>query len=87
MTSRTFDQFCAKVRDLLEPAAASKGYSLNGADGPNALYEFVEAMNGGPGHATGEVIYKIRRYAAKRNPEDLLKAAAWCWLMYRHHRE
>ena len=86
MSDRTFEGFIAEVRALLEPTAAGKGYSTTGVDGQNALYEFVQEM-AGAGHALGEIVYKARRYSAKRNPEDLLKIAAWAWLAYKHHPE
>lgn len=84
MSDKTWDAFLIQVRALLEPTAASKGYSTTGIDGKNALYEFVQAMTG-PGHALGEIVYKARRYGAKKNPEDLLKIAAWAFLAWRHH--
>jgi hypothetical protein len=83
----TFDQFVGEVRALMEPTAVSKGYSTTGIDGVNPLYEFVEDMAEGPGHALGEIVYKAKRYGKKRNPEDLLKIAAWAWLAYRHHSQ
>jgi hypothetical protein len=83
----TFEQFVEEVRALMEPTAASKGYSTTGINGVNTLYEFVEDMAEGPGHALGEIVYKAKRYGKKRNPEDLLKIAAWAWLAYRHHSQ
>lgn len=80
----TFALFLLEVRLLLEPTAAGKGYSTTGIDGTNTLYEFVQEM-AGPGHALGEIVYKARRYGAKRNPEDLLKIAAWAFLLWKHH--
>lgn len=80
----TYDEFAERVRALLEPAAAGKGYNQTGADGVNELYAFVQRVNAGDGHAVGEVIYKMVRYGAKRNPEDVLKAAAWCYLILKH---
>ena len=79
----TFDEYTAQVRALLEPTAASKGYNATGVDGKNELFEFVHGM-AGDGHALGECVYKIKRYAAKGNPEDLLKVAAWVFLVLRH---
>lgn len=86
MNDRTFETFESRVRELLDPTAQAKGYSTTGVDGENRLYAFVEDTVGGPGHAIGEALYKITRYAAKRNPEDLEKLAAWAFLMWRHHR-
>lgn len=82
---RNFNVFAAEVKHLLGGAAGGKGYSREGADGPNQLYEFVRDTVGGPGHAAGEIVYKVRRYMAKGNDEDLLKAAAWAFLIWRHH--
>ncbi len=80
----TFDQFAAQVRHLLEPTASGKGYNTTGADGPNDLYDFVKTMSGGHQHALGEIVYKARRYAAKGNREDMLKIAAWAFLVLKH---
>jgi len=41
-------------------------------------------MNTGHAHALGEIVYKARRYAAKRNVEDVLKIAAWAYLIWKH---
>lgn len=85
MTDRTFGEFTAQMRAILEPTAAGKGYNTTGVDGDNQLYEFVADTVGGPGHAIGEAIYKVKRYAAKGNPEDLIKLASWAFLMWKHH--
>ena len=82
----TFAQFSQKVQQLLEGTAKEKQYNQTGIDGPNELYEFVYNMTGGHGHAEGEVVYKMKRFAAKGNIEDVLKAAAWCFLIYKYHR-
>ena len=80
----TFDEFTAQVRGLLEPTAAGKGYNQTGADGPNDLYAFVRQTVGNDGHAIGEIVYKARRYQAKGNPDDVLKIAAWAFLILKH---
>ena len=71
------------MRDLLDETAADKGYHQTGLAGPNPMYAFVAETAGGPGHALGEIIYKVRRYAARRDPADLLKIAAWAYLAWR----
>lgn len=83
-TDRTFNQFMTEVGTLLGGTASGKGYSATGADGDNPLYAFVQSMNEGHQHALGEIVYKARRYAAKRNPEDILKVAAWAFLVWKH---
>ena len=80
----TFDQFAAGVRGLLDGTAAGKNYNQNGADGENKLFDFVFDTTDDYGHALGEIIYKARRFAAKGNDEDLLKAAAWAFLVLQH---
>lgn len=82
----TFDEFVAGVRSLLEPTAQGKGYNTTGVDGANQLYEFVQGV-AGDGHALGEIIYKAKRYAAKGNPEDVLKIAAWAFLILKHRTQ
>lgn len=82
----TFDEFMGEVRALLEPTAAGKGYNGTGVDGQNELYEFVQGMTGGHHHALGEIVYKAKRYAAKGNKEDVLKIAAWAFLILKHDK-
>ena len=84
--ARTLARFCADMRRLLEKDAQGKGYHSVGSDGPNPLYEFVAETVGGPGHALGEIVFKTRRYAALRRPEDLAKIAAWAFLVWQHDR-
>lgn len=81
---RTLTAFEREVRTLLGGTAAGKSYSTTGPDGPNELYAFVQHMTGGHHHALGEIVYKAKRYAAKGNPEDLAKIAAWAFLVWRH---
>lgn len=80
----TFDDFAKRVRGLCDGTAGDKGYNTTGVDGPNALFDSTFDITGDYGHALGEIVYKARRYAARKNPEDLLKAAAWAFLVLRH---
>ena len=82
---RTFQQFTEQVAALLDGTAAGKGYSKTGVDGPNQLYEFVQTMVEGHDHALGEIVYKAKRFSAKGNEEDILKIAAWAWLIWKHN--
>ena len=82
----TYEQFTESVRALLEPTAQGKGYNTTGVNGTNELYQFVQGV-AGDGHALGEIIYKVKRYAAKGNPEDILKVAAWAFLVLKHRTE
>jgi NTP pyrophosphatase (non-canonical NTP hydrolase) len=74
-----FKAFVEGVHSLVYGKALDKGYA-NEDDG-SALRHFVDKYF--PGHALGEVVYKAVRYAAKRDPADLLKIAAWAFLVYR----
>lgn len=82
---RTLDRFFTDIRAAVTDGAASKGYNATGPDGPNALYEFILHVNHGPGHAVGEAIYKLIRYSQKHNEEDLIKCAAWAFLLWKYH--
>ena len=75
----TFDDFVAQVRAQLTGKAATKGYSVDGPDGPNLANEFMAQAF--PDHALGEIVYKALRYKAKGDAEDLIKIAAWAWLI------
>ena len=74
-----FAEFMDGVRALVESKAAEKGYNDGGTEG-NDLMEFTNKFF--PGHAAGEVCYKMIRYARKKQKEDLLKAAAWAYLLW-----
>ena len=82
----SFPSFCEAVSDLLDQQAADKGYNQTGLSGPNLLYALVSNMAGGPGHALGEVVFKAIRYSRRRDPNDLLKIAAWSYLVWRFDR-
>jgi len=81
----TFKSFCSQIEAMLEETAKSKGYNTTGPDGDNAVYRFIHEATGDHGHGIGEIIYKAIRYMRKRNPEDLLKLAAWAFLIWKHH--
>ena len=84
----TFDRFAKEVEALLEDSARAKNYSARGVNGPNLLYQSIQEMTGGHAHGCGEIIYKVRRFlssgARGGNVEDILKVAAWSFLIYRH---
>ncbi len=79
----TWDEFVVACRALLEPTAAGKGYNDTGVDGKNELFEFVQNVAQGSGHALGEIVYKAVRYSRKGDPADLLKIAAWAFLAWK----
>jgi hypothetical protein len=71
------DDFIKGVKFLLENKATEKGYL---APVGNILMDFMNKEF--PDHALGEIVYKAVRYKSKKNPEDLLKIAAWACLIY-----
>ena len=77
----SYNDFCNAVRGLLDKGAAEKGYSKGGADGENPVNDFMQVQF--PGHSLGEVLYKCLRYQAMGNREDLEKAAAWLYLVWK----
>ena len=82
-----FDTFCAAVYALLSQTAAQKSYNATGTDGPNPLYEFVREMTGSDAHALGEIVYKAKRFSAKHDIEDILKIAAWAFLIWKYRTQ
>jgi len=84
---RNFQDFSGAVLASLSDTAAGKGYNATGVDGENRVYAIIHAATGGHGHALGEIVYKALRYARKRDPMDLVKIAAWAFLIYKHHEE
>ena len=83
---QSYQKFCEQVEAILSVSAKSKGYTDTDANGPNDGYEFIYTATGDHGHPIGEIMYKALRYMKKRNPEDLLKIAAWAYLVFKHHR-
>lgn len=83
---RTYQQFTEEVHHLLNGKAEEKHYNQTGPDSQNKLYEFVQDTIGSDGHALGEIVYKVKRYAALGNPEDILKVAAWAFLVWKHRQ-
>ena len=81
LPTSTFDEFMAGARDLVEGKAIAKGYNEGGTE-KNDLMEFTNKFF--PGHAGGEIVYKAIRYGRKRDKADLLKIAAWAYLLWRY---
>jgi hypothetical protein len=85
MPDKKFEEFIERVRATVDGKAASKGYNETGTEGDNPLFDFTERFF--PGHAGGEIVYKLVRYVTLKNPEDLEKAAGWAYLVWKQHRE
>lgn len=81
----TFEWFMEHVQNLCERDAKLKGYNRTGIEGKNELLEFINgSIAPNHGHALGEMVYKTIRYTNKRNKEDLIKIAAWAYLLWKH---
>lgn len=79
-----FTAFVKEIKEICEKVAKEKGYNDTGVDGQNDLYQFVQSIADGDGHALGEIIYKTVRYSRKHDKRDLIKIAAWAYLIYKH---
>ena len=67
--------------------ASDKGYGTSDEQKMWSLDE-AETVAPGCGHALGEIKYKVNRYSKKRNPDDLVKIAAWAFLIWwKEHNE
>ena len=75
--------FFKLVEESLGIHAARKGYSENGADGENLLYQFTASVGMSAGHSMGEVVYKATEYMKEPREVLLVKIAAWCLLEHR----
>lgn len=71
-------QFITAIRPLVLTLASEKGYK------GRVLFDSV-AEEFGLGHAFGEIRYKTLRYYNKNDPSDLLKGAAWFFLLWDWH--
>ena len=73
--------FSNQVQSKVKDDAEKKGY---GGSDEAKMQLMMETEAGAPhcGHALGEIKYKVSRYIAKRASEDLVKIAAWAFLIY-----
>jgi hypothetical protein len=88
MVGTGFDRFSQDVEQLLSKTAESKGYLKAGIpEDTNNLYTMIQQAlcRGGHGHALGEIVMKAVRYAERGEKTDLLKMAAWAYLIWQHH--
>jgi len=71
-----------EMQEELNKKAAEKGYDSAGADGPlSPLATFLAAEFSD--HALGEIVCKCVRFKANNDPTDLVKIAAWAFLVYK----
>lgn len=71
------------VLNILMGKAMQKGYAGDLKEDGRVLLDAVKKTF--PGHAEGEIHYKLVRWTAKRDPEDLLKIMAWAFLLWDQH--
>ena len=77
--------FHSQMDVLLLGKAEAKGYSGGDCNGGRDMIDAVVTVCG-ESHPPGEIIYKIKRYLAKRDPEDVVKIAAWAFLIWDRQR-
>jgi hypothetical protein len=82
-TSNDFKVFVEEVMAKLEGNAADKGYNTTGPNGDNELYACIQGLSDGDAHAIGEIVYKAVRYSKKKDKQDLIKIAAWAYLVWK----
>ena len=90
MVGSEFDRFSKDVEHLLSKTAESKGYLKAGVpEDTNNLYTMIQhgLCQGGHGHALGEIVMKAMRYAERGDKTELLKIAAWAYLVWNHHED
>tara|TARA_R100000656_G_scaffold123608_1_gene100391 strand:+ start:349 stop:624 length:276 start_codon:yes stop_codon:yes gene_type:complete len=90
MVGTGFDVFSKDVEELLSKTAESKGYLKAGIpEDTNNLYTMIQQAlcRGGHGHALGEIVMKTVRYAERGDKTELLKVAAWAYLIWQHHED
>ena len=90
MVGTSFEAFSGDVRQLLTKTATSKGYVKAGIhEDTNPLYTMIQQglCQGGHGHALGEIVMKAVRYAERGDKTELLKMAAWAYLIWQHHED
>lgn len=76
--------FYEEVEKAISQKAKEKGYSTPNSDTRRELIDFVGKY--APGHSIGEIIYKAIRWTRKHDPEDLIKIAAWAFLVWDNYR-
>jgi hypothetical protein len=78
------ETFFRLVEESLGIHAARKGYSENGPDGENVLYQFTTSIGAASGHAIGEIIYKATEYMKDPREVLLIKICGWALLEWRY---
>lgn len=82
----SLDEFTTRVKEIITKHGTTEGYSTDGSeDSSKEAFDFtVSRFAGRYGHPLGEVLSKLLRFSKKEDPTDLIKAAGWLALIYRH---
>lgn len=81
-----FDDFTAEMKRKVIGQAKEKGYITGNEDSGRNLYDFIDRYIGNHGHAIGEIIYKAVRFSRRKDPQDIVKVAAWAFLVWDSQR-
>jgi hypothetical protein len=81
---KSFEEFARMVLDSVDGQARRKGYTANGADGDNKLYQFTQSIGASSGHSMGEIIYKATEYMSLPREVLLLKIAGWAFMEWKY---
>ena len=73
-TSKDFNEFVSKMVKKIGTEAGLKGYD-------DSLTDFMKRHFND--HAIGEIVYKSVRYATQKQEEDILKIAAWAYIIWK----
>ena len=81
----SFEAFVSLIQDAVDKGAKEKGYNRTGVEGKNEMFQFLNGtVAPNDSHALGEIIYKAVRYSNKHDKTDLVKIAAWAFLIWKH---
>lgn len=82
----SLDDFVLEIKRKVLGQAKEKGYITGNEDSGRALYDFIDKYVHNHGHAIGEIVYKAVRFSRRKDPEDIVKVAAWAFLVWDAHR-
>lgn len=82
MEELTTGDFTREIEEVIGVTAGKKGYLKKDRHLASRIYEEF-----GRGHMLGEIATKITRYNHIQNYDDLVKIAAWAFLLAREHKK
>jgi hypothetical protein len=78
--NQSVKEFCEELERCLGTDALNKGYSTASEQGGRELFDDTHKY--APGHASGEIMYKIIRFDKLHTEKDMIKIAAWAFLKW-----